>query len=130
MDYISHSAVNGVPVERIHWSYDIACQWVKNLVKRSKLFPPEIRLSKATKIVAACIPDMHVAEHCDKCRSLFAFIRRILSGRTCGEGVESEWAVINHIAASIREMSPSARQEILSDHWGHWNWLKTVRFGE
>jgi hypothetical protein len=130
MDYISHSAVNSVPVESIHFSYDIACQWAKNLCKRREQFPHEIQLHPKTTSIRVCIPDMHVDEHCDSCRPIFAFIRRMLVGRTCGEGVETEWAVINHVAASSREMSPSARQEILCDHWGHWNWLKITKLGK
>ncbi|KAN0078443.1 hypothetical protein V8E55_010500 [Tylopilus felleus] len=34
------------------------------------------------------------------------------------------WANINPAASSTKEMGPGARQDILDDHFGHWNWKK------
>ena len=129
MDYIAHSAASSSPVRSIHWSYDIACQWMKNLRSRSLKFPPEIRAPSTVTQVRAAIPDFHVMAHGEQCQSTMNFLRINRVGRTCGEGIETEWSVINQVATSIREMSPSARQEVLSDHWGYWNWEKVKKFG-
>jgi hypothetical protein len=130
MDFVAHSAARSSPIRSLLWSYDIACQWTKNLRKRMQAFPAEIQLPQTVKAIRAAIPDFHVIAHGDECQSTLNFLRINNVGRTCGEGIETEWAVINQVATSIREMSPSARQEVLSDHWGFWNWEKIKSFGE
>ena len=130
MDYIGYSAVGKIPVRILIWSYDIACQWMKNLRERMKDFPDDITLHPNTKQLRAAIPDFHLVGHGSKCQTPFNFMRIGSVGRTCGEGIETEWAAINLVATSVREMSPSARQEVLNDHWSFWNWCKTKNLGK
>lgn len=92
-------------------------------------FPSNIRLPASYDLIRGAIPSFHIAGHGEDCTPKYGF--GLLTGvsRTCGEGVETEWAVINQVATSIREMSPAARQEALNYHWGFWNWRKVVGFG-
>jgi hypothetical protein len=50
-------------------------------------------------------------------------------GRTYGEGIESGWSHMNPVSMSTKEMAPSARREVIDDHWGSWNHQKTIGFG-
>ena len=36
---------------------------------------------------------------------------------------------MNPVSMSTMEMAPSAREEVIDDHWGSWNWQKTLGFG-
>ncbi|KAH7903922.1 hypothetical protein BJ138DRAFT_1188251 [Hygrophoropsis aurantiaca] len=49
---------------------------------------------------------------------------------TPSEGVEREWSHINPVAMSTRLMGPGAHHDTLDDHWGAWNWRKTVGLGQ
>lgn len=129
MDYIGYSAVGKTQVKTLVWSYDIVCQWMKNLRERMKSFPEAIRLHPDTTLIRAAIPDFHLIGHGAKCQTPFNFMRIGSVGRTCGEGIETEWTAINLVATSMRKMSPSARQEVLNDHWSFWNWAKTKNLG-
>lgn len=46
-----------------------------------------------------------------------------------GEGIERDWAQMNVLVPSIREMGPRNRWETLDNHWGGWNWEKVKAFG-
>lgn len=128
MDYILFSGLKNSNVGHIRISYDIMCQWCKRLPDRRKTFPANIRLPDDTHISFG-IPKFHLEGHGPSCRTKFSFNFLVGSGRTCGESVETEWAVINIVAASTREMAFAARQETLNDHWSYWNWCKTTGFG-
>lgn len=130
MDYIIFSALKGAgaAVDHIFLSYDIMCQWSKKLLARMEKFPEEIQLPSGTSLSYG-IPKFHLQGHGPACRIKFSFNFLPGSGRTCGETVETEWSVINIVAASTKEMSPSARRETLNDHWAFWNWRKVTGFG-
>ena len=46
-----------------------------------------------------------------------------------GEGIERDWAQINALVPSTREMTSGNRKETLDDHWGYMNWEKVQTFG-
>ena len=109
-------------------SYDIACQWHKNLGKRIEAFPDSMKLDLAASHTRYAIPKKHYRVHGPHhSRYSLNFIRWV--GRTYGEGIESQWGHMNPISLSAREMSPSVRQETLDDHWGAWNWQKLIGLG-
>jgi hypothetical protein len=128
MDFILFSAVKGGRWTLLVISYDIACQWCKNLHTRMLGFPETIRVDENTVIVVG-IPKFHLHGHGPDCQTRYSFNFMVGAGRTCGETVETEWSVINIVSLSTREMSYAARHETLNDHWGHWNWRKVVDLG-
>lgn len=128
MDYVLFSSLKGTGVDHIFLSYDIMCQWRKKLAERMKHFPKDIQISDGTSLSFG-IPKFHLEGHGPACRIRFSFNFIVGSGRTCGESVETEWSVINIVGPSTQEMSPSARQETLNDHWHFWNWRKVTGFG-
>ncbi|KAF7300227.1 CxC2 domain-containing protein [Mycena kentingensis (nom. inval.)] len=111
-------------------SYDIACQWYKNLKARLAALPPLMRLQALQTIIALArfaIPKMHIKGHIFLCQLLFAFGLIPGSGQVDGEGVERPWSMLGGVAASTRASGPGSRADQLDDHLGFWNWLKVIR---
>ncbi|KAF7321778.1 CxC2 domain-containing protein [Mycena kentingensis (nom. inval.)] len=111
-------------------SYDIACQWSKNLKERLAALPPLVRLQAIQALLAAmrfAIPKMHVKGHILACQLLFAFWLIRGSGQVDGEGIERTWSSLGGVAASTRVSGPGSRADQLDDHLGFWNWVKLIR---
>ncbi|KAF7331971.1 CxC2 domain-containing protein [Mycena kentingensis (nom. inval.)] len=111
-------------------SYDIACQWSKNLRERVANLPPSIRLAAILKIVELArfvIPKMHIKGHVLLCQLFFAIGLLPGGGQMDGEGVERPWSMVGGVAASTRASGPGSRADQLDDHWGFWNWAKLLK---
>ncbi|KAJ7740358.1 hypothetical protein B0H16DRAFT_1729058 [Mycena metata] len=111
-------------------SYDIVCQWWKNLKEQLMKLPPLMRLQLAMALVRFVIPKMHIHSHTLVCQLLFSLNLVPGSAQTDGEGIERPWAHIGRVASSTREMGPGSREDVLSCHWGFWNWQKLLGLGE
>jgi len=116
----------GILLLRIVITYDIGCQWSKNLRKRMEDFLLEMQIPDTTKVDVA-IPRWHINGHGESCRNNFNISYMEGARRTVGEDVETVWAGTNPLAPSIREMGPAARHDTLNDHWNGWNFRKVVR---
>ncbi|KAG1846964.1 hypothetical protein C8R48DRAFT_750553 [Suillus tomentosus] len=92
-------------------SYNVACQWKVNLLNRMN---------------GICF---HASAHDDRCAIPHSLNLMPGVGRTDGEGIERNWAEINRVANSTKEMGPGARHDTLDDHFGHHNWRKFVGLG-
>ncbi|EIN06945.1 hypothetical protein PUNSTDRAFT_33123, partial [Punctularia strigosozonata HHB-11173 SS5] len=115
-------------------SYDIACQWSVNLLRRiTDGIEAGSYSSRFCALIEApirfFIPDFHIHGHGCKCQTKYAFPLNRGVGFSHGETTEQEWAHIGAVATSTREMGPAARHATLDDHWGFWNWRKTVALG-
>ena len=127
MDYIFLSSVCAIVVWLLV-SYDIACQWSKNLPKRINDFPDRLRINLSERPVRFAIPKKHIRVHGpNHSRFSFNFLKWV--GRTYGEGIESHWSHMNPVALSAREMSLEGRHELMNDHWSSWNWQKVTGLG-
>lgn len=129
MDYAMLSTLAGERVKSLVISYDIACQWSKNLPTRIPDFPQELRFDLSSTALTTVIPKFHIYAHGKKCQTRWSLNYLRWMGRTDGEGVEREWSHINPVALSTRLMGPGARHDTLDDHWGAWNWRKLVLLG-
>ncbi|KAJ7166440.1 hypothetical protein C8R43DRAFT_946003 [Mycena crocata] len=130
MDYIFASILRHLDVKlRKIVSYDIVCQWWKGIVKRVSELPPHLRLTLAMHLFRFVIPKMHIHGHKLDCQRKFSLNLVPGSAQTDGEGIERPWANIGAVASSTREMGPGSREDVLSCHWGHWNWQKLVGMG-
>ncbi|KAF7354813.1 CxC2 domain-containing protein [Mycena sanguinolenta] len=107
-------------------SYDIVCQWWKNLKKRLKKLPPLVRLRLVLELVRFVVPKLHINTHTLLCKIAFSLLLVPGSAQTDGEGIERPWANIGGIASSTREMGPGSREDTLNNHWGWWNWQKLL----
>ena len=127
MDFIILAALFGVFLGQIVITYDIGCQWSKNLQKRMTEFPESMKIHRNTSVRCA-IPSWHIKGHGPHCQENFSLGYMTGVGRTCGEEVETVWSHTNSLTGSVREMAPAARHEALNDHWNGWNFRKIVSF--
>lgn len=130
MDYIVFSAVSHFGLRMYNLSYDIACQWHKNLWNRISNLPERFRLNRADKVVRFFVPKFHLKAHVQSCQTRFSFNFTRWVGRTDGEAPERGWANFNRVASSIKEMGPGARRDHLDDQFGDSNWKKSIAMGK
>ncbi len=129
MDYILASTLVSVPLSHLLIIYDIACQWSKKMRTRFLELRSAIDIDLSGVKVTTAIPKGHIKAHGKACQSVFSLNYLPGSARTDGEGVERDWAHMNGLTASTREMGPGNRQETLDDHWDSWNWQKVIKLG-
>ena len=69
----------------LYVSYDIACQWHKNLRERMNIYPNKEELWNGTRYVTYLVPKFHLPAHIADCNLLFFFNLTRGVGRTDGE---------------------------------------------
>lgn len=124
MDYFFLSSLRQNAPKRIFISYDIACQWSKHLDTRSNIYPSNLSIEGHS--LQYFIPKWHMPAHQKECHANFSFHFTPWVGRTDGEAPERGWAAMNGLATSTKEMGPGSRRDTLDDHFGDYNWRKTV----
>jgi hypothetical protein len=132
-DYVLMSALRHyAQILRFGISYDIACQYNKNLFMRimHHTFPEDLRQDLKSKHVMFFIPKMHHEDHGAECQAQYSFYHTRGVGRTHGETTEQEWASINKVGVATRENGGGARHGTLEDHWGWWNHQKCIGMGK
>ncbi|KAM6497177.1 hypothetical protein JOM56_007650, partial [Amanita muscaria] len=126
MDYFFLSSLQQNCPTRLVVSYDIACQWSKNLGQRIKLYGPSLGSIVQDMSITFAVPKAHLPVHQDFCKSRFSFNLLPRMGRTDGEAPEHGWAATNAVANSTKEMGPGSRRDTLDDHFGDYNWRKVT----
>ena len=130
MDFIAFYTLMGAILTLIVFSYDIACQWSRNIMNRMLELPREMWISHQHFMgLQFFIPKLHIYGHGDKCQYKYSFNYRKWSARTDGEDPERFWSHINPASLSTREMTPGARFDALDSHVAHWNWRKITKLG-
>ena len=115
-------------IERVLVSYDIACQWIKNLQQRLSQYSVSASLNLASLLYwHVVIPKFHLAGHGNDCQLRYNINYTKGAARMSGEMIESGWAQSGSLAIWTRESGPFARRAVLDDHWGAENWLKLRR---
>ena len=87
-------------------SYDIACQWSKNLWQWMVKFPDNYRLVCEQMSIVFLVPKFHLPAHVSHCQVAYSFNFTPHVGCTDGEVPEHGWANINPAASSTKEMGP------------------------
>lgn len=128
MDYIFLSSLGQNAPEHILVSYDIVCQWMRNLLLRCSIYPDPDLINKF--IINYLIPKFHLNAHQPSCHVTYSFNYTPNVGRTDGEAPERGWAAMNPVANSTKEMGPGSRRDTLDDHFGDINWRKVTGLGE
>lgn len=131
MDFIFFSSIMPLLLLTVVISYDIACQWKLNLMKRMNELPEHLRMPAAVALAAFMfgIPKFHCPAHEEKCATPHSLNLMPGVGRTDGEGIERNWAEMNRVASSTKEMGVGYRHDVLDDHFGHHNWRKYTGLG-
>jgi hypothetical protein len=131
MDYVVASAWRHVrDLLFFLLSYNIMCQWSKNLKERLLKLPPALRFHLAQYVVKFVIPKLHILGHLAWCQEFFSLLFMLGAAQADMEGIERIWSSSGLMGASTREMGPGSRQDTLDDFWHHWNWNKVVGMGE
>ncbi|KAK0474993.1 hypothetical protein EDD18DRAFT_1367412 [Armillaria luteobubalina] len=129
MDYaLLKSLMTDMP-KSVIISYDIGCQWHKNLWKQIEQYGPELALPIKPDNVIILVPKFHLPAHISECQEEFSFNLEPKVGTSDGEAPERGWAASNLVASSTKEMGPGSRRDTLDDHWGDNNWRKCVNIG-
>ncbi|KAI0038809.1 hypothetical protein FA95DRAFT_1505012 [Auriscalpium vulgare] len=119
MDFVFLSSISSTTVKSLLVSYDIACQWSKNLKTRvantSFSIPEWIRFM---------VPKFHIFAHKEECQDEYSPHKEYGAGQTDGEGVERGWSDVNGAAPSTKEMGPGGRHDTLDDQCGQSNWRR------
>jgi hypothetical protein len=130
MDFMFFTGLQRSSIASLVVSYDIACQWHKNLWIRMQSYPPAMHIDHINMNVRFVVPKFHLPAHVEKCQTAFSLNLEVGMGRTDGEAPERGWANTNRISTSTKEMGPGSRRDILDDHFGDWNWKKVCSMGE
>ena len=89
MDFVLFHSLISTKNERIMLSYDIACQWSRNLSHRVLQLPDSMRLSdKQTRLLRFAIPKFHISAHGVSCQTNFSLNYQQYMARTDGEDPE------------------------------------------
>ncbi|KAJ7301491.1 hypothetical protein DFH08DRAFT_827531 [Mycena albidolilacea] len=130
MDYMLWKSLeNYDDLVELFISYDIVCQWHKNIWTRLSSYNPELRMRGVKRYYVWLIPKFHLPAHIEACNILFSFNLTPYVGQTDGEAPERGWANANPLATSTKEMGPGARRDALDDHFNDWNHKKIVGLG-
>ncbi|KAJ6556339.1 hypothetical protein B0H19DRAFT_947312 [Mycena capillaripes] len=131
MDYLLFMSLADNPVLHLYISYDIACQWYKNIWERMKVFAEYkgVQFREGQKYVVFLVPKFHLPAHIELCNLLFSFNLTPFVGRTDGEAPERGWSDANRLANSTSISGPGARRDTLDVHFQYWNWKKITSLG-
>jgi hypothetical protein len=130
MDFIAWSSLAGFMALSLLFSYDIVCQWSRNLKKRVRQLPLWMQPPPAVlDTVKFVIPKFHIYGHGSQCQTWFLLNFLPYSARTNGEEPERWWAHINPVSSSTKEMDAGARHDTIDDHAAAWNWRKVTNLG-
>lgn len=130
MDFLWLSTLRHNRNKKILMTYDIMCQWWKNLLDRIEKAPADLRWDFNLENLELAIPKFHLLAHAQPCQIPFSLNYKKGVGRMDGEGVERCWSSLNGISRSTRQMGPGSRKDTIEDHAGNHNWRKTVNMGK
>ncbi|KAJ7760606.1 hypothetical protein B0H14DRAFT_3511096 [Mycena olivaceomarginata] len=111
MDYLYFMTLLGTLLLCFIVSYDIACQWYKNLWERMRIFPLEAQLGGEKKFMFL-VPKFHLPAHIEECNA-----------------PKHGWADANHLANSTSILGPGAWCDTLDTHFQYSNWKKITKLG-
>lgn len=126
MDYLFFSTLRNNYLNALNVSYDIACQWHKNLWTRMESLPKSHHISYLHVLIRFFVPKFHLPAHINRCQTSFSFNFTRFVGRTDGEAPKRGWSNINPVASSTKAMGPGCCRDTLDYHFGDWNWKKVV----
>ncbi|KAJ7019036.1 hypothetical protein C8F04DRAFT_1276736 [Mycena alexandri] len=126
MDFLFFSALLGYIWMYIVLSYDIACQFSKNIWTRMGKLPEKYHIKIDIKNIRWAVPNFHLPAHKKGCHDPFSFHWLWGAGRTHGETVEQNWEFVNGIAASTKMMGLGARHTALEGLFSFHNFRRLV----
>ncbi|KAJ6448608.1 hypothetical protein DFH09DRAFT_965993 [Mycena vulgaris] len=126
MDFLFFSAVLNFAVMYLVMSYNIACQFSKNVWTRMPELPEKYHLKFDPSRVRWMVPNFHLPGHKEGCHSPHSFHWLWGAGCTHGEIVEQNWEFLNGAAASTKLMGLGARFAALEGLFAFHNWRRQI----
>ncbi|KAJ7737187.1 hypothetical protein DFH07DRAFT_870629 [Mycena maculata] len=126
MTFLFFSSVLNFSLAWLILSYDIACQFSKNIWDRMDVLPKKYHLSINRLNVRWMVPNFHLPPHKPGCHSPFSFHWLWGAGCTHGETVEQNWEFLNGAAASTKLMGLGARFAALEGLFAFHNWRRLI----
>ncbi|KAJ7038551.1 hypothetical protein C8F04DRAFT_1255829 [Mycena alexandri] len=130
MDYILASAVAGFALLALTISYDIACQWRKNLPERNRKLDTRIQLDLDSVEVQCGIPVWHAGSHEKECedKNSLKFVEGV--GKSDGEGIERFWSHVGPAAYHTKDMGLGNRADTIENKIDYHNHQKNLSQGD
>ncbi|KAJ7038833.1 hypothetical protein C8F04DRAFT_950863 [Mycena alexandri] len=126
MDFMFFASVLNFALLWLILSYDIACQFSKNIWARMPNLPEKYHLNINRENIRWMVPNFHLPAHKTGCHSPFSFHWLWGAGCTHGETVEQNWEFLNGAAASTKLMGLGARVTALEGLFAFHNWRRLV----
>lgn len=120
------SSIVGLGLLSLIASYDIACQWMKNVWTRVEELPEHLYPNIPHANLIGKIPKFHFDAHQRKNHAQYSFSYTRGAGRVDGEGIERLWSSLKSGVPQTTEMGPGSRRDTLDDFCGFSNWRKMV----
>src|SRR5271170_4532039 len=96
MDFIVFYTLIGTVINLLVFSYDIVCQWSRNLSKRQPQLPSFMQLlNRQIEKATFVIPKFHIYAHGLSCQTTYSLNFQPHMARMDGEDPERWWAHIN-----------------------------------
>ncbi|KIY51430.1 hypothetical protein FISHEDRAFT_37122 [Fistulina hepatica ATCC 64428] len=110
-------------------SYDAACQFSKNWLKRIREEYPDLVSFAESARVRWVIPAMHVEGHTEDCTYQYGTCYKECCGHFHGETAEHFWPTLNQFCKVTRQMTAGHRHDALTMFTNAWNWKKVSSLG-
>ncbi|KAJ6504317.1 hypothetical protein C8R47DRAFT_1210384 [Mycena vitilis] len=126
MDFILASSLAGFDLKELTISYDIACQWRKNLLERITKLPADLQPQFEAFLFQCGLPVWHASSHEAECtnRNSLSFLPGV--GKSDGEGIERLWAELNAFAYHTKNMGLGNRADTLEDKINYHNFKRNL----
>ncbi|KAJ7130587.1 hypothetical protein C8R44DRAFT_732099 [Mycena epipterygia] len=126
MDYILMVSLAGFDLMELTVSYDIACQWQKNLCEHVKKLPEEMRPDFEKFLFQCGLPIWHALSHEAECTNRFSlsFLPGIV--KTDSEGIEQLWAELNAFVFHMKKMGLRHHVDSIEDKIDYHNHMKNL----
>ncbi|KAF9501454.1 hypothetical protein BDN71DRAFT_1347342, partial [Pleurotus eryngii] len=96
MDYLYFSSLRNHTPQVVVTSYNIACQWSRNLRARMATYPNSLVGTQYNELsITYLVPKFHLYAHRDNCQINYSFNLTPNVGRTDGKSPERGWAAMN-----------------------------------
>ncbi|KAJ7716059.1 hypothetical protein B0H16DRAFT_1667011 [Mycena metata] len=129
MDFILFCALFGFTLLWLTISYDIACQWRKNLLARMAKLPKALQLPMDDIKWQSALPVWHAGLHEEECRNTHSLSVKVGVGKSDGEGVERTWSILNPAAYHMKDMNIGNREDHLNNKIDNHNFCKNIGLG-
>ncbi|KDQ14720.1 hypothetical protein BOTBODRAFT_89523, partial [Botryobasidium botryosum FD-172 SS1] len=106
-------------------SYDVNCQYCRKIRTRFEKHFPDIDINT----VKFVIPKWHASAHKEDCQFLYSLYFTPGVGCLDGEAPERNWAILNLVSTSAREMNTAHQHELLEDHMNDINFGHMIALG-